>query len=518
MRVIGALSALLMATATAPPNIVFIFLDDLDVEMGSSSAAYMPVLHESIAAPGASFSRSYVSVPVCCPSRSSLYTGTYQHNNKVVGNGVNTNCSSAAWQAGPEKRTFPVQLQAAGYRTYFSGKYLNDYGFPAVGGTAHVPPGWSDWHGLVGNSAYSNYTLSNNGVAEPHGDTPADYLPTIVHKRGMAFINASVAAGAPFFAYLSFPSCHGPQEAEAQYQHLYPDAHAPRTPNYNASVPDAHWLQAVQGVYGLDANSAAFADLVFRRRLQTLRSVDAAIAGIVAELTRLAVLDNTYIVFSADNGYHTGTFGLIYDKRQPWETDVHVPLYARGPGIAARTNVSALVSMPDLAATFLDMAGVPAPDAFDGTSWLPWATGGAAHAPPARQFALVEYAGESSGGGDGAVCARTEGSPMFCGSDGTYRLPPLFNGSAVCVCQDAVNNTYQCLRAHTAAGENYRYCEFQDAVHTVEYFDFAVDPYELHNAAATLTPSRKAALSARLAAAKTCVGSAACDAILAQPL
>jgi N-acetylglucosamine-6-sulfatase len=506
------------ASAAAPPNMVFVFLDDLDVEMGSSSPTYMPLLHELIAAPGASFSRAYVSVPVCCPSRSSLYTGTYQHNNGVAGNEVVSNCSSAAWQAGPEKRTFPIQLQAAGYRTYFSGKYLNDYGFPAEGGTAHVPPGWSDWHGLVGNSAYYNYTLSNNGVSEPHGDAPADYLPTIVHQRGMAFINASVKAGAPFFAYLSFPSCHGPQEAEAQYQHLYPDAQAPRTPNYNASVPNSHWLQAVQAVYGLDANAAAFADLVYRRRLQTLRSVDAAIADIVTELTRLAVLNNTYIVFSADNGYHTGTFGLIYDKRQPWETDVHVPLFARGPGIAAGTNVSALVSMPDLAATFLDMAGLQPPAAFDGTSWLPWVTGGAAPLPPARQFALVEYVGESSGGGDGAVCARTEGSPMFCGSDGTYRLPPLFNGSAVCVCQDSANSTYQCLRAHTSAGENYRYCEFQDAANTVEYFDFAVDRYELHNAAATLTPTRKAALSARLAAAKACVGSAACDAVLAQPL
>lgn len=306
MRALSALSALLLSIAGAAPNMVFIFLDDLDVEMGSSSAAYMPELHSHIAAAGASFSRSYVSVPVCCPSRSSLYTGQYQHNNRVLGNGIATNCSSAAWQAGPEKRTFPILLQAAGYRTFFAGKYLNDYGFPAVGGTAHVPPGWSDWHGLVGNSQYYNFTLSNNGASEPHGDTPADYLPTIVRKRSVAFMNASVAAGAPFFAYMSFPSCHGPQEAEAQYQHLYPEARAPRTPNYNASVPDAHWLQAVQGVYGLDDNAAAFADLVFRRRLQTLRSVDAAIADVVATLNALGVLNNTYIVFSADSERRVG--------------------------------------------------------------------------------------------------------------------------------------------------------------------------------------------------------------------
>lgn len=266
--------------------------------MGSSSPEYMPVLHSLVASQGATFSRMYASVPVCCPSRSSLYSGQYQHNTRVMGNAVSTNCSSLAWQAGPETRTFAVPLRAAGYETFFAGKYLNDYGGPAVGGTAHIPPGWHHWQGLVGNSAYYNFTMSNNGTREPHGATPADYLPTIIRERTLAFIDTAAAASAPFFAYMSFPSCHGPQEAEAKYQGLYPDAKAPRTPNYNFTVPTAHWLQAVQAVYGLDDNSAAFADLVYRRRLQTLASVDDAIAAVVGKLTALGLLDNTYIIVS----------------------------------------------------------------------------------------------------------------------------------------------------------------------------------------------------------------------------
>lgn len=266
--------------------------------MGSSSAEYMPVMHSLVASQGATFSRMYASVPVCCPSRSSLYTGQYQHNNHVMGNAVATNCSSLAWQAGPETRTFAVPLRAAGYETFFAGKYLNDYGGPGVGGTAHIPPGWRHWQGLVGNSAYYNFTMSNNGTREPHGATPADYLPTIVRERTLAFIDTAAAARAPFFADMSFPSCHGPQEAEAKYQGLYPDAKAPRTPNYNFSLPTAHWLQAVQAVYGLDDNAANFADLVYRRRLQTLASVDDAIAAVVAKLSALSLLDNTYIIVS----------------------------------------------------------------------------------------------------------------------------------------------------------------------------------------------------------------------------
>ena len=169
----AAATAAASPAAAPPPNIVFLFLDDLDVEMGSSGPAYMPVLHSAVAARGASFPRMYASVPVCCPSRASLYTGQYQHNTRVLGNAVATNCSSRAWQAGPETRTFAVPLRAAGYRTFFGGKYLNDYGGAGEGGTAHVPPGWSDWLGLVGNSVYYNYTLSANGTAEAHGGAPA---------------------------------------------------------------------------------------------------------------------------------------------------------------------------------------------------------------------------------------------------------------------------------------------------------------------------------------------------------
>ena len=73
-------------TLAAKPNIVFIFADDLDVEMGSTSRNYMPVLNSAIGDAGARFTRFYASTPVCCPSRSALYTGTYQHNNHVTGN------------------------------------------------------------------------------------------------------------------------------------------------------------------------------------------------------------------------------------------------------------------------------------------------------------------------------------------------------------------------------------------------------------------------------------------------
>ena len=68
-----------------------------------------------------------------------------------------------------------------GYKTFFGGKYLNQYGDAKVGGPQHVPPGWDEWYGLVGNSRYYNYTLSVNGSSEKHGDTYGpDYLTDLL--------------------------------------------------------------------------------------------------------------------------------------------------------------------------------------------------------------------------------------------------------------------------------------------------------------------------------------------------
>ena len=307
-----------------------------------------------------------------------------------------------------------------------------------------------------------------------------------------------------------------PADAEPQYYNKYPDATVPRTPAYNAQVPNTHWLQDVQAVYGLDSNSEQFVDLVYRRRVQTLATVDDMIETVVQKITDLGLLDNTYFVYSSDNGYHVGYYGFIYDKRQPWETDVHLPLFIRGPGITPNTVTEAIVTMPDLSATFLDIAGIPIPSQFDGASVLPYAkaSSNSNSAPPvSRQMTLVEYHGETADGGDGPACARTQNSTLFCNSDGTYNVPPYFNGSAVCVCQDAANNTYNCIRVHNTTS-NFRYCEFADDVNTVEYFDYLSDPNELTNLAPTMNSNLKQALHTTLNKATVCVGTTACNAVL----
>jgi len=227
----------------------------------------------------------------------------------------------------------------------------------------------------------------------------------------------------------------------------------------------------------------------------------------------------------------------VYDKRNPFEADTHLPMLIRGPGVAAGLAVGAPFSMVDLSATLLDMAGVPPPPHFDGATLLPFARPAP---PPPRLATLVEYVGEGGDGGPPRVCPATASSKnLMCNPAGNYTNPPFFFGSDFCLCQDAFNNTYSCLRfvggAHAdaekaqmlspgalphapPAAEDFRYCEFKDRDATVEFFDLAKDPYELTNAAGTLDPALKAKLSAKLAAARACKGAAACTAVLSAPL
>ena len=119
--------------------------------------------------------------PLCCPSRSSILTGQYVHNHHAKNNSLSGGCSSLSWQQGPEKRSISTYMKSMGYKTFFGGKYLNRYGNPHVGGPQHVPPGWDEWYGLVGNSRYYNYTLSVNGQPEKHGDSYGpDYLTDLL--------------------------------------------------------------------------------------------------------------------------------------------------------------------------------------------------------------------------------------------------------------------------------------------------------------------------------------------------
>jgi N-acetylglucosamine-6-sulfatase len=345
----------------AKPNVVVIMTDDQTVaELGA-----MPRTRRLIAAKGVRFDRSYVSYPVCCPSRATYLTGQYAHNHGVMGLYPPT----GGYGRFDKHDALPVWLRSAGYYTAHLGKFLNGYGDQEP---ADVPPGWSDWRATVDYSTYSmwGYTLNENGRLRTYGrpfrEVPRLYQTDVLARKAQSIVESRAGRG-PFFVSLNLLGPHHEGRAIQRRTGLIVRP-APR-----------HRRAAV----ALPARSASFNErdvsdkpLFIRRRVRpfgrgdlrriqrvavqrrrALLSVDDAVARVIGTLRRTGELDDTYVIFTSDNGYLQGEHGIGSGKMLPYDASSAVPLLIRGPGLPGGAVSQELVANVDLAPTLLELAG-----------------------------------------------------------------------------------------------------------------------------------------------------------------
>lgn len=149
-----------------------------------------------------------------------------------------------------------------------------------------------------------------------------------------------------------------------RHANLFKDVKVPRTENFNPKEPSgANWVKTLprQSQENVDFN-----DHFYRNRLRALQGVDEIIEGVIKRLDEYGILDNTYIIYSTDNGYHIGQHRLQPGKECGFEEDINIPLVIRGPGVSKNLTTEIVTTHTDLAPTFLQLIGVPLRADFDG--------------------------------------------------------------------------------------------------------------------------------------------------------
>jgi arylsulfatase A-like enzyme len=447
------------------PNIVFILADD----MRKDDLKYMPKTRSVLKAKGMSFENAFVSHALCCPARATIMRGQYAHNTHVWSNGSDDSSSttSGGWQAykdnGGETDNVATRLNDAGYRTGLFGKYLNGY----AGSTTEIPVGWDRW--FATQADYFNYDANDQGTIRHFGTQDSDYQTDVISRETNTFISDSASSGTPFFAYVAPKAPHLPATPAPRDLHTYDGAKAPRLPSFNeADVSDKpSWIRQLSR---LDAYKQAQIDDRHESRVETLQAVDDLVAGVVNTLNNSGAMDNTYIFFTSDNGWHEGEHRIPLEKWRPYEEDIHMPLLVRGPdpavGAAPEVRPGSttykLTLNTDYLPTFTELAGAQTPPYVDGRSLKPVLT---ENATTWRNAILLEAAAK----------AKATYSPAYRGI----------------------------RTVDTSTTAKRKYIEYAGGAR--EFYRLDADPYELidrYNA--TAPPS---GLASRLNALKTCAGS-----------
>jgi arylsulfatase A-like enzyme len=372
------------ATPPTRPNILIILSDDQRYD----TMDYMPRTAARIFNEGIAFPNAYVTTSWCCPSRASILTGMYAHNN-----GVRLLTDPL------KKETFVERLHKAGYYTGQVGKYLNSWD-----GSAR--PEFDFWvASQEGITYYFNQRLNVNGAWSVH----PGYLTHVLRDYALDFLRRAAKQEKPFVLLFSPSAPHfndappgkpsqgrdrflRPPEPAPGDENLYQDLPPHRSPSWNKTDGSGkpRWFQSLRP---LAPDTIELIDTFRRKQLQSLNGLDQAVASLLDELSRQGKLDDTLVIYLSDNGHFWGEHRMPWGKNSVYEESSRVPFAVRYPRLIPKPWVETrLVANIDIAPTIYNLAGIPIPTEVDGRSLVPLLADGSRTNPPVswREELLLE--------------------------------------------------------------------------------------------------------------------------------
>ena len=368
------------------PNIIMIVVDDL--RWDEFSRAGHPYLQtpniDRLAEEGVMFENAYHVCPLCSPNRASILTGQYPSKHGIIDN-------VARDKASHKLKLFAIELQKAGYETAHIGKWH-------MGNDDTPRPGYNYWVSFPGQGRIINPVLYENGQR----DTVQGYITDILTDRSVDFIRKE--RDKPFFLYLGHKAVHpdARQLDDGSLDLAYGSEYIP-APRHDGIFNGADFerranalssydhidTSSVTGILLTVKNSSEirneFGDLkldhftsqeTIQKRAEMILSVDESLGKILNELEAQNILENTFILFTSDNGYFFGEHGLSLERRLAYEESVKTPLLVMYPPLTRQNGQQKeFVLSIDYAPTMLELAGAECGSHIQGRSILPLLTG-----------------------------------------------------------------------------------------------------------------------------------------------
>ncbi|OWY53885.1 putative arylsulfatase [Alternaria alternata] len=352
-----------------------IMTDDQDLHLNSLD--YQPAVLKHFRDKGTFYSKHFVTMAQCCPSRVSLWTGMAGHNTNVTDIQPPFGGYPKFIQEGLNDRYLPVWLQQAGYNTYYTGKLMNAHGTSTW--NKPFPKGWTGSDFLLDPYTYNynNATLQRN--QDPPRSYPGNYSTDLISSKALGFLEDAASSDAPFFLGVmpigphaetvqpaspgALPTFNPPVPA-LRHKDLYQGVKVPRTDNFNPNKTSG--ASFIAKLPQQNSTVVEYNDEYYRLRLATLAAVDDLVDAMFERLEAMGLLDNTYVIYTSDNGYHIGQHRLPPGKACAIEEDIGVPMFIRGPGVPEGATVDSPTTHTDIVPTLFSLARIPLLKQFDG--------------------------------------------------------------------------------------------------------------------------------------------------------